>query len=154
MFQKILKKISPWEYLSSCSRTSLWRQKKWLVKTRTLYFWLWLAFNIDGSYDTKKEKYNTIIENIKTQLTSQELEFLYIWISKNYKIISKNISIKEVNSKGKLFMHLLYILPYVKENFHWWNIEWFISRILYNCTRSWYTNYCKKRKDESLKERS
>jgi len=151
IWEKIIKKIPPAEYKFSNSRTSIWRRKNNIWKAKKLYFWVWLSFNIDGNRN--KEIYKKQIENIKHSLNQDELNFLYRWIEIKYPKVSKNISIKDVNSKGKLFMHLLWILPYVKEHFKEWNIEWFIARILYNSTRSWYSNYCKKNKEHRLKEK-
>jgi len=148
MWWKIFKKVPNPEYNFSNSRTSIWRRKKWIWESKKLYFWVWLSFNID--WNRNKEIYKKQIGTMKHCLSTEELDFLYRWIEIKYFKISKNVSIKDVNSVWKLFMHLLWILPYVKENFKEWNIEWFIARILYNSTRSWYTNYCKRNFEKSL----
>jgi len=151
-WEKIIEKVPLPYYEYSKSRSSIWRKKNKIWKARKLYFWIWLSFNIDGNRINQKKIYKKHIETIKQSLTKKELEDIYHWIESKYFKISKNISIDDVNSIWKLFMHSLWILPYVKENFKKWNIEWFIARILYNSTRSWFTNYCKKNKEKSLNE--
>jgi len=142
-WQEILEKVPYPTYEYSQSRTSIWRRKKNIWNAKKLYFWVWLSFNIDWTRINEKKIYKKQIETIMLCLSTKQLDDIYSWVKKNYKKFSKNISIKDVNSTWKLFMHILWVLPYVKENFKWWNIEGFIARILYNCTRSWYSNWCK-----------
>ena len=154
-FQKILKKVPNVSFEYAWSRTTKRRHKTWKVKKRLLYFWIWVSFNIDWNRQKLKPKYKKIVENIKNSLDEKDLDFLLSWVENNFYRVSKHVKTKEVNSKWKLFMHLLYILPYVKYNVEEksiTNIEGFISRTIFNCTRSWYTNYCKKYNPSKLWE--
>jgi len=155
IFKKILKKVLNAEFSYAQSRTTIWRHKVWNVKKRSLYFWIWVSFNIDWNREKLKENYNEILKKVTDSLDKDDLDFLINWIEKHFYKVSKHVKIKDVNSKWKLFMHLLYILPYIKKNVeekNIKNIEGFISKVLYNCTRSWYSNYCKKKFNFSLKE--
>ena len=147
-WKEILNKVPDPYYKVSNSRTSIWRQKKSIWNPKKLYFGIWISFNVDGSRISWKKEYKKQIEAIKHCLSTKELEALYRWVDMKYYKVSKTI--KEVNSKWKLFMHLLFILPFIKENLKDNNPEALIAKTLYNCTRSWYTNWLKKNKDKSL----
>ncbi len=154
-FENIIKKVPKVKFEYAWSRSTRWRHKTWKVDKKPLYFWIWISFNIDGSRENQKEKYHKVVEKVENSLDKQELDFLVHWIEENFYRVSKNVKIKDVNSKWKLFMHLLYILPYIKYNVEEKGIEniWgLISRTLYNSTRSWYTNYCKKNSTYKLSE--
>lgn len=146
-FQNILEKVPKALFKPAWSRATIWRHKTWKVKPRLLYFWIWVSFNIDWTRENLKSSYKEELKKVESSLDKDDLDFLVNWVEKNFYRVSKNVKIKDVNSKWKLFMHLLYILPYVRYNVeekNVENIEGFISRVLFNCTRSWYTNYCKK----------
>lgn len=154
-FRKILEKVPDAVFKPAWSRATIWRHKTWKVKPRLLYFWIWVSFNIDWNRVNLKKNYKKVLQEVENSLDKKDIDFLVNWIDKNFYRVSKNVKINDVNSKWKLFMHLLYILPYVKYKVKENNIEniaWFISRVLFNCTRSWYTNYCKKNKVQKLKE--
>jgi len=146
-FHKILKKVPNGVFEYAWSRTTIRRHKTWKVKKTSLYFWIWVSFNIDWNREKLKQNYKNVVKNVEKSLDKDDLDFLVNRVENNFYRVSKHVKTKEVNSKWKLFMHLLYILPYVKHNVEEkkvTNIEGFISRTLFNCTRSWYTNYCKK----------
>lgn len=154
-FQNILKKVPDASFSYWSSRTSIRRRKNSKNNPIKLYFWIWLSFNIDWQRESWKLIYKKTVKNIKKSINSQELDFLIKWIDENFYKVSRNVTIKDVNSSSKLFMHLLFILPYVKNKIKTEevnNIEWLIARILYNWTRSWYTNYCKKQVNIRLRE--
>lgn len=147
-FIEILQNIPEASFQYSSSRTSNWRRKVWKVKPSFLYFWIWLSFNIDWNRQEQKQIYQEKILYIKSFLKKEQIEFIVKWLDKNYYKISKNVAIKEVNSKWKLLMHLIFILPYIKKMYYEndiQNLEGFIARVLFNCTRSWYTNFCKRK---------
>lgn len=154
-FQQIVEKVPNADFLHCSSRTSLRRRKNWKTKSKKLYFGIGVSFNIDWNRARWKPIYKNVLENVKKTIDEDDIDFLVNRLEKNFYKISKNVAIKDVNSKWKLFMHLLFILPYVKqvdEKETIRNMEWFIARVLFNCTRSWYTNYCKKLTNKSLWE--